>query len=651
MNKFQSYVILLNGYKIINKLFFLITLCLALLSQLNGFSTTINIISYGANGSDGNDDAVAIQNAIDASSAGDTIYIPNGTYLIGTPVHPKSGIIIAGQSKEGVILRFIGVTYSSVLKFHGSSSFTNVELTNFTIDGNNSSNCKSGISASGGGGHNIHDLIIKDIGTDLNEFGPMGMYLSNMSNCIVKNNIIENIGINDKWGSGMRISSAHHIQVINNTISNTGRGGIHFDSGSKSGIIRGNIISGSGKYVEALGIEIHNHCDSFIIEDNDVDHWISVANSTNTAVRNNKIHASDGVYAFCGLELIGQNTVITDNTVIGGHKLGISISGPVNDYQYIGYNLIDSVIQWGIQMQGTSESPIAHHYFYKNKFSHTDYNNPNATYPTSSGRGFRINGNTINTVLDANEITGNKKLGIEIGGAGVDQLSFINNIITGNGSSSINQYPDAATKLEWENNTVSGNEIDTQLTTRGFSNAKPNANFSAPSVASIGETITFINQSTDPDGTIFQYLWDFGEGIPSNDINPSYAYQDTGTYLVTLVVWDDGGRASISQSTIKVNSSSFPTMVHLTEEANFGYKVYPNPTNGTFNLDFSNNYIGAVDVSLVNLKGEKIQKFRYFKNSQVFNHTISLTSDIKSGYYFIEIIEQNYRSVKLFIIR
>lgn len=54
-----------------------------------------------------------------------------------------------------------------------------------------------------------------------------------------------------------------------------------------------------------------------------------------------------------------------------------------------------------------------------------------------------------------------------------------------------------------------------------------------------GQTITFtntsVNQSNNPN-----YFWDFGDPNLTNDTsivkNPSYTYQDTGTYLVTLIV-------------------------------------------------------------------------------------------------------------------
>ncbi|MFC2141004.1 PKD domain-containing protein, partial [Acidobacteriota bacterium] len=49
----------------------------------------------------------------------------------------------------------------------------------------------------------------------------------------------------------------------------------------------------------------------------------------------------------------------------------------------------------------------------------------------------------------------------------------------------------------------------------------------------------FTDTSTDPDGTIVSWLWDFGDGNTSTQQNPSHTYAADGTYTVTLTVTDD----------------------------------------------------------------------------------------------------------------
>jgi PKD repeat protein len=61
--------------------------------------------------------------------------------------------------------------------------------------------------------------------------------------------------------------------------------------------------------------------------------------------------------------------------------------------------------------------------------------------------------------------------------------------------------------------------------------------------------IIFKDQSTDNDGFIVSWFWDFGDGKTSTEQNPKYLFSAYGTYTVTLTVTDDDG-AITSQSKI-----------------------------------------------------------------------------------------------------
>lgn len=56
--------------------------------------------------------------------------------------------------------------------------------------------------------------------------------------------------------------------------------------------------------------------------------------------------------------------------------------------------------------------------------------------------------------------------------------------------------------------------------------------------------------SSDSDGTIAQYKWDFGDGTTATGVTASHAYSTNGSYPVTLAVVDDKGGVGLSQSTI-----------------------------------------------------------------------------------------------------
>jgi PKD repeat protein len=69
-------------------------------------------------------------------------------------------------------------------------------------------------------------------------------------------------------------------------------------------------------------------------------------------------------------------------------------------------------------------------------------------------------------------------------------------------------------------------------------NASPRAEFT---VSCAELTCTFTDQSTDSDGTIASWHWDFGDGATSTQRSPSRRYATAGQYTVTLQVTDDEG--------------------------------------------------------------------------------------------------------------
>jgi PKD repeat protein len=68
------------------------------------------------------------------------------------------------------------------------------------------------------------------------------------------------------------------------------------------------------------------------------------------------------------------------------------------------------------------------------------------------------------------------------------------------------------------------------------------------SYATRKKRITFTDRSTDSDGTIVSWFWDFDDGKTSTEQNPRHRYRKIGNYSVTLTVTDDGG---VSNSTSK----------------------------------------------------------------------------------------------------
>ncbi|MFQ6125061.1 MAG: PKD domain-containing protein [Candidatus Heimdallarchaeota archaeon] len=97
------------------------------------------------------------------------------------------------------------------------------------------------------------------------------------------------------------------------------------------------------------------------------------------------------------------------------------------------------------------------------------------------------------------------------------------------------------------------NTVEQTITLR---NLPPTASFSySPSSPTVGEEILFTDASFDPDGTISAWAWDFGDGMTSTDINPTHAYDTSGSYSVTLTVTDDEGLEDAYYTTVEVKPS------------------------------------------------------------------------------------------------
>ncbi len=75
-------------------------------------------------------------------------------------------------------------------------------------------------------------------------------------------------------------------------------------------------------------------------------------------------------------------------------------------------------------------------------------------------------------------------------------------------------------------------------------------------------TVEFVDNSSDNDGTIVSWKWEFGTGEISNDQNPTFTYHSRGIYEVKLIVTDNGGAQTTYTTTITIPDTFSYTWIY-----------------------------------------------------------------------------------------
>ncbi len=159
----------------------------------------------------------------------------------------------------------------------------------------------------------------------------------------------------------------------------------------------------------------------------------------------------------------------------------------------------------------------------------------------------------------------------------------------------------------------------------------PTASFTASNVF----MTAVLNNTTGANGTA-TYAWNFGDGGTSTVESPTHIYMAPGMYYVTLTVTNECGTSTFGDSVLA-------SIVGLEEIAGLGtIGVYPNPSNGLFQIDFDMNNDMNVSILVTNVLGESV----YVKDLGSINGTHKDAIDITSaapGVYYVTIVSNNER--------
>ena len=114
-----------------------------------------------------------------------------------------------------------------------------------------------------------------------------------------------------------------------------------------------------------------------------------------------------------------------------------------------------------------------------------------------------------------------------------------------------------------------------------------------PLTPTTSDTIQFTDTSTDSDGIIVSWSWNFGDGSNSFVCNPTHTYDDAGTYIVTLRVSDNDGYTDVGSESIYVINVVPP--IPSAPAANFTYlPVHPTTSDTLQFTDTSTDLDGII---------------------------------------------------------
>ena len=167
-----------------------------------------------------------------------------------------------------------------------------------------------------------------------------------------------------------------------------------------------------------------------------------------------------------------------------------------------------------------------------------------------------------------------------------------------------------------------------------FNQSAPNALFTS---SVTGGDLTLTNTSGEGLSAT-TYSWNFGDGIISNDKNPSHTYAAAGSYVVSLIATNACGLDTLNE-TINVTAVGLNNTINAKN-----IMVYPNPNNGHFKIDFKLNLKDNVTLKIVNLSGQIVYQ-NNLGSTLSENLSIDL-SELASGVYTLRVEGVNTQITK-----
>jgi PKD repeat protein len=147
----------------------------------------------------------------------------------------------------------------------------------------------------------------------------------------------------------------------------------------------------------------------------------------------------------------------------------------------------------------------------------------------------------------------------------------------------------------FNDNGESGNSNEEHLYPSG-TNQAPTARITAsPTSGEAPLSVSFnASGSTDPDGSIVSYSWNFGEGTSGTGVTRGHTYNNSGNYTVSLTVTDDDGATDSASTVIQVTTPPIPNQAPTAS-----FTATPSSGNAPLSVSFNASASSDPDGTIV----------------------------------------------------
>ena len=158
--------------------------------------------------------------------------------------------------------------------------------------------------------------------------------------------------------------------------------------------------------------------------------------------------------------------------------------------------------------------------------------------------------------------------------------------------------------------------------------------------------------SSDADGTIQSYVWNFGDGSTATGASVSHTYSQDGAFAVTLTVTDNDGLTATSTSTVQIANvaptiSALPNRAILQGETYTAQGSFTDPGNDTWAATV--NY-GDGPTSALALSGKSFALSHRYMVGGTFTVTVEVRDDDVTSVRSVTVSVMNVAEVLKYVL-